>query len=95
VTIKMGLEDYMAMPWVHKMELTPDGTYRLTVPPLKGFEVFGSKALVEAEWQMALKGYLRACLAAQKAIPLPPNAYPESCVRTGELFVGWAQQQVA
>lgn len=65
------LQEYLALPWVPKLEALQDGTCRLTVPPLRDLELFGARAELLAEWRNALTSHLEAYLTAGKVIPTP------------------------
>lgn len=86
----MTLNDLMTLPWKALFARLPDGSFRLTVPQLPDFELFGSKAELTREWKMALRSHLRAYLAYNRVVPLPPLPRPEVVEGTGESFtVNW------
>ena len=85
----MTLNDYLSLPWKAQVTKVAGGGYRLTVPQLPEFELFGSKAELTKEWKMALRSYLRACLAYNKVIPLPALPLPKIEVEDRSYTVNW------
>lgn len=72
------LEEYLALNWVPKVERLDDGTWRLTVPPLRDLEVFGdSDDEVRVGWRTALASHLKAYLGVGKVIPTPTPLWGE------------------
>jgi len=72
------LQAYLALNWVPKVDRLDDGTFCLTVPPLRDLEVFGaSETDVLADWRSALASHLKAYLAVGKVIPTPRPLWGE------------------
>jgi hypothetical protein len=61
----------MGCEWRPVFEAQEDGTFRLTVPPLLDFEMFGSREELDATWREALESHLAGYLAVGKAVPVP------------------------
>lgn len=74
--VASGLAGYLALNWAAQTEKLADGTYRLTVPQLRDFELFAeTEGELTTTWRDALASHLQAYLAVGKVIPTPPPVW--------------------
>ena|ERR1043166_7495734 len=72
------LNDLMEWPWTPVVEQLPEGDFRLFVPALTDFEVFGrTQAEVQADFRDMLRSHLEGYLKVGKVVPKPFFHLPE------------------
>ena len=73
-----GLEYYLSLDWHPTIEVSDEGSgsYRLTIPILSDFAVYGTLEQIGARFMEALASHLTGYLAVGKVIPEPLSFGP-------------------